>query len=86
MELLIRPDVLVRCIYGEAIDLHGLGQLHITRASTVEPGAEGHWWVDLALVQGPRLGPFRQRRQALDAEQQWLSRYWLMAPGWTARH
>jgi hypothetical protein len=86
MELLIRPGGLVRCIYGEAIELHELGQPHITRASTVEPDAEGHWWADLSPVQGPRLGPFAKRQQALDAEQQWLSRYWLLAPGSTSRH
>ncbi len=86
MELLIRPGGLVRCVYGEAIDLHVLGQPHITRASTVEPDAEGQWWADLSRVQGPRLGPFRQRRPALDAEQQWLSRHWLLMPGSTAPH
>ncbi len=79
MELLIGPGGLVRCVYGEAIDLHELGQFHITRASTVEPDAEGQWWVDLSRVQGPRLGPFRLRTQAVDAEQEWLNRHWLMA-------
>ena len=86
MELLIRPGGQIRCVYGEAIDLHELGQLHIMRASTVEPDEHGHWWVDLAPVQGPRLGPFRHRRQALDAEQEWLSRCWLIAPASIARH
>lgn len=80
MELVIRPGGLVRCVYGEAIDLQELGQPHIRRASSVEPDAEGRWWADLSPVRGPLLGPFRQRTQALHAEQQWLSRYWLMAP------
>ncbi|HEY7425793.1 MAG TPA: hypothetical protein VH682_16305 [Gemmataceae bacterium] len=77
MELLIRPGGVVRCIYGEAIDLHVLGVPHITRASLVEPEEQGRWWSDLSPVHGPRLGPFRLRTQTLDAEQQWLSRYWL---------
>jgi hypothetical protein len=79
MELLIRPGGEVRCVYGEAIDLHELGQPHIRRASMVEPDEQGHWWADLSPVQGPRLGPFRLRTEAVDAEREWLSRHWLMA-------
>jgi hypothetical protein len=85
MELLIRPGGEVRCVYGEAIDLHALGAPHITRASTVEPDEQGRWWADLAPVGGPRLGPFRLRTQALDAEQQWLSHHWLTVSDVSAR-
>ncbi len=77
MELLIHPGGEVRCVYSEAIDLHALGRPHITRASTVEPDEEGRWWADLSPVDGPLLGPFLQRSQALDAEQAWLTRHWL---------
>jgi hypothetical protein len=84
MELLIRPGGEVRCVYGEAIDLHALGPPQITRASSVEPDEQGRWWSDLSAVQGPRLGPFQLRTQALDAEQEWLSRHWLTAPCSTA--
>jgi hypothetical protein len=86
MELRIHPGGEVRCLYGEAIDLHVLGQPHITRASQVEPDEQGRWWADLSPVQGPRLGPFRLRTQALDAEQEWLKRHWLMAADGPARH
>ncbi|MHB1425758.1 MAG: hypothetical protein ACYC3I_21530 [Gemmataceae bacterium] len=85
MELLIRPGGEVRCVYGEAIDLLVLGPPHITRASHVEPDEQGRWWADLSPVHGPRLGPFRQRTQALDAEQEWLGRSWLTAPAANAR-
>jgi hypothetical protein len=85
MELLIRPGGEVRCVYGEAIDLHALGLPHITRASSVGPDERGRWWADLAPVNGPLLGPFRQRTQALDAEQEWLGRHWLAAPATNAR-
>src|SRR6185437_13755391 len=80
MELLITLGGEVRCVYGDAIDLHVLGLPHIRRASTVEPDEQGRWWADLAPVQGPLLEPYAQRGQALDAEQQWLSRHWLTAP------
>jgi hypothetical protein len=85
MELLIRPGGEVRCVYGEAIDLHALGLPHITRASSVEPDEQGRWWADLSPAHGPRLGPFQQRTQALEAEQEWLSRNWLMASAANAR-
>jgi hypothetical protein len=85
MELLIRPGGEVRCVYGEAIDLHVLGQPQITRASQVEPDEQGRWWADLSPVNGPLLGPFRLRTQALDAEQGWLSRHWLTASAASAR-
>jgi hypothetical protein len=72
MLLRIDPGGQVSCLYGEAIDLASLGALMIQRASQVEPDEHGHWWADLAPVHGPRLGPFRQRSQALQAETGWL--------------
>jgi hypothetical protein len=85
MEMLVHPGGEVRCVYAEAIDLHVLGHPHITRASHVEPDEQGRWWADLAPAGGPRLGPFRLRTQALDAEQQWLNQHWLTASCSAAR-
>jgi hypothetical protein len=76
MLLVIDPAGLVRCLYGEAINLEIFGQLQITRASHVEPAADGLWWADLSPVGGPSLGPFDRRSQALDAEKNWLE-HWL---------
>ncbi len=43
------------------------------RASHVEPVDNGmRWSADLSPVGGPVLGPFLLRRQALDAEAEWL--------------
>jgi len=72
MQLRVHPDGSVRCLYDEAVDLHALGKLAITRASHVEPDATGKWWVDLGPSHGPRLGPFTQRSTALTAERRWL--------------
>ena len=58
MQLVITPGGTVRCVYGEEIDLHTLGQVTITRGSHVEADDQGHWWADLSPVTGPRLGPF----------------------------
>jgi len=72
MMLIVDPQAVVRGLYSEDIDLAELGVVAIHRASHVEPDEHGHWWADLSLVGGPRLGPFTQRYAALDAERQWL--------------
>jgi hypothetical protein len=80
MLLVVEPTGLVRCVYGEAIDLTALGPLSIRRASHVEPDGEGLWWADLAPVGGPRLGPFTLRSEALAAERGWLEDHWPAPP------
>ena len=77
MDLVIDPAGRVRCLYGEAIDLSALGPLSVRRASHVEPDVDGRWWADLRPVNGPRLGPFDRRSQALAAEGLWLQAHWL---------
>ena len=79
MELVVQPDGDVRCVYDEAINLSALGRLQIKRGSHVEPDADGRWIADLAVVQGPRLGPFERRSDALDAEREWLTANWLLS-------
>ncbi len=59
--------------HDEAPDLRELGNLQITRASHVEPDAEGYWFADMGPVGGPVLGPFRSRTEALGAEREWLA-------------
>ena len=77
MELIIKPGGDLHCIYSEAIDLHSLGKPNITRASHVEPDQSGRWIADLSPVDGPKLGPFDNRTDALEAEVQWLRDHWL---------
>lgn len=78
MQIIITPAGAVRCIYSECIDLAALGSPTITRASYVEPDPQGRWTVDLSPVNGPHLGPFPLRSEALDAEHEWLERHWLV--------
>jgi len=77
MQLLIHPDGTVRAIYCEAIDMKSLGHPKIVRASHVEPDADGRWLADLGPVDGPVLGPFSLRSEALAAERDWLDSHWL---------
>ncbi len=77
MNLVVEPNGSVRCVYGENIDLHALGNVAITRGSHVEPDQQGRWFADLAPVDGPKLGPFDLRTAALDAEVAWLQAHWL---------
>lgn len=79
MDLCINPQGIVRTIYHEAISLQLLGTLQITRASHVEPDAQAQWWADLSPSHGPRLGPFPNRSEALQAEHDWLSEHVLFS-------
>lgn len=47
--------------------------MQISRASHVEPDAEGYWWADMGPVEGPVLGPYGSRSEALGAEREWLA-------------
>jgi hypothetical protein len=76
-QIVIGPNGQGRCVYTEAMDLSQLGELQIRRASFVEPDDLGLWWAELSPVNGPRIGPFGRRVQALEAEQAWLERHWL---------
>ena len=78
MQLVIKPNGAVRCVYGEEIDLNALGSPSVSRASHVEPDQYGRWFADLSPVGGPRLGPFDRRSDALTAESTWLEQHWLV--------
>ena len=78
MQILVTPEGTVRCIYGEEIDLAALGSPAIMRASHVEPVGDGRWIADLGPVDGPTLGPFDRRSEALEAESHWLDAHWLI--------
>ena len=75
MRLRIDARGQVVCVYGEAIDLAALGTPTIRRASHIEPDDQGQWWTDLGPVDGPRLGPYRLRSEALQAEAAWLDAF-----------
>lgn len=77
MDIFIRTNGLIECLYSEDIDLSQLGQdsggTRMMRCSHVDPTADGRMWVaDLDPVGGPVLGPFTHRREALAAEESWL--------------
>jgi len=81
MQLLVEPRGSVRCIYSEQIELSRLGLATIRRGSHVEPTENGRWTTDLSPVNGPLLGPFDSRSQALAAEVRWLEEHWLTPAG-----
>lgn len=73
--LAIRDDGTVVGIYSDDLrDLLDQGQATISRASMVEPDEHGLWWADMSLSGSPeKLGPFRFREQALEAERNFLA-------------
>jgi hypothetical protein len=78
MQLVVTTSGVVRCLYSEVIDLSSLGSPAIRRASHLEPGPDGRWRADLRPVQGPVLGPFDHRSEALEAERVWIEEHWLL--------
>jgi len=73
MDLIVRPDGEVTTLYTELLDLAVLGALNISRASHVEPDDSGQWFAQ--IIDGPRLGPFPKRSEALAAEVAWLTEH-----------
>jgi hypothetical protein len=78
MQLVVASNGVIRCVYDETLELSNLGLMTIRRGSHVEPDLAGNWLVDLAPVDGPRLGPFAKRTAALSAEVAWLEEDWLV--------
>jgi hypothetical protein len=62
---------------GAVIEVH---QVRISRASHCEPDTSGRWLADLSFVNGPVLGPFSRRADALAAEVAWLEQNGLPVP------
>ena len=65
----------VRAIYSDGFNWQALGKALIQRASQVEPDHMGMWWADLTLSDGPTLGPFARRIDAIAAEVAWLEKH-----------
>ena len=78
MEILVSVLGNAKCVYSDAIPLSQLGKLSIHRASHVEPNSDGQWLADLSPIEGPVLGPFEKRKDALAAELVWLRDNWLI--------
>ena len=70
----------LRYIYTDALSsLNKLGEVKTCRASHVEPvGSE--WFADLSPIDGPKLGPFKLREEALQAEVTWIYRHKIPIP------
>ncbi len=81
MQVVVQPTGTIHCLYDESIDLSTLGQLTVRRASHVEPDRNGQWFVDLNPMDGPILGPFPRRSDALTVESHWIEANGLAATG-----
>lgn len=76
LTMLIDENGDARFIYDDtAMEIAlALGVVSTKRASHVEPTPDGQWTADMNPVAGPMLGPFQTRKQALQAEHQYLER------------
>lgn len=75
MKLTFLPNGSAVSIYTEDLNLGHLGRLSHARASHVEPTNNGRWTADLSPVNGPLLGPYKNRSEALQAELNWLNEH-----------
>jgi len=76
MILTITPSGETRCVYTEALELDQLGSPSITaHISHVDPDENGQWWADLSPVNGPTLGPFARKSEAIRAEVSWIEEH-----------
>ena len=65
----------IRGIYRDEFPWRELGKPMVQRASHVEPDSFGLWWADLELSDGPKIGPFARRIDAIAAEIAWLEKH-----------
>tara|TARA_B100001109_G_scaffold215974_1_gene185193 strand:+ start:769 stop:1032 length:264 start_codon:yes stop_codon:yes gene_type:complete len=80
IDIIISPQGEIRYIYNDALlSLTSLGAATIKRASHVEP-CDGGWQADLGPVNGPILGPFTTRQEALQQEVNWLLQHNIPQP------
>lgn len=71
--IVVEPNGTVLLIYED--DLRGLlanGKAEIKRVSSVEPTVDGRWTADLSPINGPVLGPYETRAEALESEVKYL--------------
>jgi hypothetical protein len=73
--IVIDTDGTLHFVWDDALaSLVEASEAVVTRASHVEPSSTkpGWWEADMAPSDGPVLGPFRLRAEALQAEREWL--------------
>ncbi len=79
IDLVVSAGGDLRMIFDDRFDPRSVGRIKISRGSHVEPTVDGRWTADLSPVNGPMLGPFPKRSDALTAEVDWLRLHWLIA-------
>ena len=80
--VIISPDgKTIRFIYDDNLrPLMEAGKVKIERASHVEPTPDGKWTADMSPVDGPLLGPYDTREEALQEEVKWLLDHQIPSP------
>lgn len=78
MEITITEGQMAFIYTDDLVDLLDEGVATVKRVSHVEPspfpGGGIGWTADMSPVDGPVLGPFVTRQEALDTEVAWLKR------------
>jgi hypothetical protein len=86
VDIVILADGTVKFLYYDELKpLLSIGNVDVRRASHVDPerleNGDLKWFADLSPVNGPKLGPFETRNEAIDAEVVWLTENYLNKQG-----
>ena len=82
----VTPDLKIRALYDEQLNIDGLEGFSVRRASDVRPIISGrykhHWYVDMSHL-GPEhrmclWPPVTNRQTALDMEQLYIINNWVL--------
>jgi hypothetical protein len=80
MEIRVKGNQ-IRFIYNDDLsNLMNQGKTVVKRASHVEPDGNGRWIADMSPVNGPVLGPYNRRDEALQREVEWLLKHKIPTP------
>lgn len=82
VDVVVLADGTVKFLYYDELKpLLTIGNVDVSRASHVDPerleNGDLKWFADLSPVNGPKLGPFETRTEAIGAEVVWLTENYL---------
>ncbi len=81
VDVFILSDGTVKFLYYDELKpLLNIGDVHVARASHVDPEKTEDglkWFADLSPVNGPKIGPFETRNEAIAGEIEWLTKNYL---------
>ena len=73
MQIIVKPTGVFISVYDDAFDYGDFCKPQIRRVSQIEPDDSGGWIADLSPINGPKLGSFDKRNEAIEAELEYVN-------------